>query len=344
MKSINQLIKFINQLMKMIALGEPAGPALYHPSNVHELQSVPSAQAPSVIVAIPAYNEDRFIGSLVLKLRSHERMVVVVDDGSTDATADVAEAAGAMVIRHPRNRGKTAAVKTIFEQARRLSPDALVLLDGDSQHDPAEVDAVVKPILQGTADMVVGSRFAGVRSVIPRWRVAGQHALTVATNIGSGLRLSDTESGYRAFSRRALEQMRFRGRGFALEAATQFQAKEHGWRVVEVPIRVHYKIPLKRNPVWHGVGQIDAILRLIAEHRPLLFFGVPGLFVLLAGLGLGFQVVRIYDATQQLAIGYSMITVLLVIVGVLSLFVGVMLHAIREIIGDALREGRPDAS
>jgi len=168
--------------------------------------------------------------------------------------------------------------------------------------------------------------------------VVGQHALTLATNIRSGLHLSDTEGGFRAFSRRAVDEMRFTAGGFALEPATQFQAKARGWKVVEVPIRVHYGIPLKRNPVWHGVGQIDAILRLIAEHRPLLFFGLPGLFVLLAGLALGLQVVRIYDATQQLAIGYSLITVLLVIVGLLATFVGVMLHAIRDIVREALRE------
>ena len=308
--------------------------------NLRPVEPIAESASARVIVAIPAYNEDRFIGSLVLKLRTRDRHVVVVDDGSTDATAAVAEAAGATVIRHPHNRGKMAAVKTIFEQARQMNADALVLLDGDSQHDPAEVDALVEPILKGDADMVVGSRFAGVRSVIPRWRVAGQHALTMATNIGSGLHLTDTESGYRAFSRRALEEMRFRGRGFALEASTQFQAKARGWRVVEVPIRVHYDIPLKRNPVWHGIGQIDAILRLVSEHRPLLFFGVPGILLLLAGLALGFQVVSIYQASQQLAVGYSLITVLLVIVGVLSLFVGVMLHAIRDIIGQALNEER----
>jgi glycosyltransferase involved in cell wall biosynthesis len=311
-----------------------------HIASKPDLRSVTEGAERIVVVAIPAYNEDRYIGSLVLKLRARNRQVLVIDDGSTDATAQVATAAGARVISHPHNRGKTAAVETAFEHALASRADALVLLDGDSQHDPAEVDALVDPILKGEADMVVGSRFAGVRSAIPRWRVAGQHALTLATNVGSGLHLTDTESGYRAFSRRALEEMRFRGRGFALEAETQFQAKARGWRVAEVPISVHYQIPLKRNPVWHGVGQIDAILRLIAEHRPLLFFSVPGMLVFLAGLVLGFQVVRIYDATQQLAIGYSLITVLLVIVGVLGAFVGVMLHAIREIIGEALHEER----
>jgi glycosyltransferase involved in cell wall biosynthesis len=294
----------------------------------------------SVVVAIPAYNEDRFIGSLVLKLRGRDRKVLVVDDGSTDATARVAEAAGATVVSHETNKGKTAAVETIFEQARRMGADALVLLDGDSQHDPADVDRLAAPILAGEADMVVGSRFAGVRSTIPRWRVVGQHALTLATNVGSGLSLSDTESGYRAFSRRALEEMRFNARGFALEPATQFQAKQRGWKVLEVPIQVHYEDPMKRNPVWHGVGQLDAILRLVAEHRPLLFFGLPGLVVFLAGMFLGFQVVRIYDATQQLAVGYSLITVLLVIVGVLSIFVGIMLHAIGGLVREAMRAER----
>jgi glycosyltransferase involved in cell wall biosynthesis len=309
-------------------------------TGMHNLRPLPEASEPAVVVAIPAYNEDRYIGSLVLKLRAQNRQVLVIDDGSTDATAEVAEAAGATVIRHAHNLGKTAAVETAFDHARDLGADALVLLDGDSQHDPSEIDALVEPIFGSGADMVVGSRFAGVRSVIPRWRVAGQHALTAATNLGSGLHLSDTESGYRAFSRRALQEMRFNGRGFALEPATQFQAKARGWKVVEVPISVHYQIPMKRNPVWHGIGQLDAILRLIGEHRPLLFFGVPGIFMLLAGLLLGFQVVRIYDATQQLAIGYSLITVLLVIVGVLSVFVGIMLHAIRAIVGDALNEER----
>jgi glycosyltransferase involved in cell wall biosynthesis len=298
---------------------------------MHEGRLVPSMAVHSIVVAIPAYNEDRFIGSLVLKLRAKDRHVLVIDDGSTDATADVAEAAGATVVRHPHNMGKTAAVETAFQEARRTGADALVLLDGDSQHDPADVDALAAPILSGLADMVVGSRFAGVRSVIPRWRVAGQHALTLATNLGSGLQLSDTESGYRAFSRRALEEMRFNGRGFALEPATQFQAKARGWKVVEVPIQVHYETPMKRNPVWHGVGQLDAIFRLIAEHRPLLFFGVPGLALVLAGFALGIYVTRIYDATQQLAVGYALITVLLSVVGVLTAFTGIILHALRLI-------------
>jgi glycosyltransferase involved in cell wall biosynthesis len=304
-----------------------------------ESRSAPTVLGRTVLVAIPAHNEDRFIGSLVLKLREQHHLVLVVDDGSSDATARVAEAAGAMIATHAVNMGKAAAVQTAFERARDLQVDVLVLLDGDSQHDPGDVDSLIEPVLDGRADMVVGTRFAGIRSRIPRWRVAGQRALTMSTNIGSGLHLSDSESGFRAFSRRAIEEMRFRGSGFAIEPETQFAAKQRGWRVMEVPIHVHYELPMKRNPVWHGFGQIDAILRLVAQHRPLLFFGVPGAIITLVGLWLGLTVVRIYEASQQLAVGYALITVLLVIVGILSLFVGIMLHAFRGLVREALSEG-----
>jgi glycosyltransferase involved in cell wall biosynthesis len=283
-----------------------------------------------VAIAIPAHNEDRFIGSLILKLRRSGYAVLVVDDGSTDGTASIAEDAGATVVRHPTNLGKTAAVQTAFLRAREMNIGALVLLDGDSQHDPADVERVVEPILSGQADMVVGSRFAGVISDIPRWRVAGQHALTLATNFGSGLHLTDTESGFRAFSRRAVEEMTFRGKGFSIEPEMQFEAKQRGWRVLEIPIQVHYELPIKRNPLWQGMRTLDAIFRLIAEHRPLLFFSTPGFVLFLAGLSLGFYVLKVYEATLQLAIGLALLTVLLSLIGVLSIFVGIMLHALRS--------------
>jgi glycosyltransferase involved in cell wall biosynthesis len=298
---------------------------------LHEAQSDLTTSRQAVLVAIPARDEDRYIGSLVLKLRALDRQVLVVDDGSTDATAALAEAAGAIVVRHASNLGKTAAVQTAFEYARGAGVDALVLLDGDSQHDPSDLESLLEPVLSGQADMVVGSRFAGVRSRIPRWRVAGQHALTIATNLGSGLHLSDSESGFRAFSKRAITEMRFRGSGFAIEPETQFAAKQRGWQVLEVPIHVHYELPLKRNPVWHGFGQLDNILRLVAQHRPLLFFGVPGVALVLASLLLGIFVARIYEATLQLAVGYALITVLLCIVGMLTLFTAIVLHALRSL-------------
>ena len=309
-------------------------------ATLHTLAPSFDSESDAVLVAIPAHNEDRYIGSLILKLRARGLSVLVIDDGSTDATTNVAEAAGAMVARHPRNLGKAAAVHTAFQQARELEVSALVLLDGDSQHDPDDVESVVAPILSGQADMVVGSRYAGSGNDMPRWRVVGQQALSLATNIGSGLHLTDTQSGFRAFSRRAFEQISFRGQGFTVESEMQFQAKERGWKVLEVPIQVHYELPIKRNPVVQGMRTLDGIFRLIAEHRPLLFFTLPGLLLFLAGLGLGVNVVRIYEATLQLAVGYALITVLLCLGGMLSMFVGIMLHAMRGLLERAVATHR----
>lgn len=304
-------------------------------AQVEALQSEVQPGTARVLTAIPAYNEDRYVGSVVLKLRAAGYAVLVVDDGSSDQTVAIARAAGAEVVQHPANLGKAAAVRTAFERARQLDVDALVLLDGDSQHDPSEVGRVAAPILSGAADMVVGSRYAGVRSLVPRWRVIGQHALTLATNLGSGVRLSDSQSGFRAFSRRAVHGMTFHRTGFSVESEMQFEAKALGLRVAEVPIHVHYQLPEKRNAVRQGLNVLDVVLRLAAQHRPLLFFSVPGLLVFLAGLALGLQVVHIYDATLTLAVGYALITVLLCIVGILAIFVGVMLHAIRQLLRDA---------
>src|SRR5262249_51182132 len=156
-----------------------------------------------------------------------------------------------------------AAIRSAFERAADLGVDVLVVIDGDGQHDPGDVDQVLAPILDGQADMVVGSRFAGVVSSVPRWRVAGQHVLVPATNVGSGLRLSDTQSGFRAFSRRAIAQARLRGTGFSVESELQFEAKRCGWHVAEVPIRVDYHVPLKRNPIWQGIHTFDGVLGLI---------------------------------------------------------------------------------
>jgi hypothetical protein len=126
--------------------------------------------------------------------------------------------------------------------------------------------------------------------------------------------------------------MRFTGSGFSVESEMQFSAKDLGLRVAEVPINVHYNIPIKRNPVRQGLKVIDLVLRLVAQHRPLLFFSLPGLVALLTGLGLGFHVIKVYEATTILAVGYALVTVLLCIGGMLSLFVGIMLHTLLALI------------
>lgn len=294
--------------------------------------SYPRQPEGPTIALIPAYNEERFIGSLVLAVRAYVDRVIVVDDGSSDRTAEIAERAGATVVSHTANQGKAAGVNTGFAYIRQLRPQAMVMLDGDGQHAAEDIPAVLKPVLSGHADIAVGSRFLAVKSDIPAYRQIGQHGLTLVTNLTSGVAVSDSQSGFRAFSAQAIERLSFSQSGFSIESEMQFLVRDHKLRVAEVPIKVAYAEPAKRSPLGHGVQVLNGILQLVGQTRPLLFFSIGGLASLLAGMLLGTYIIHIYAQTHNLAIGYGLITVLLCVVGVLLLFAGFILHSTREMI------------
>lgn len=286
------------------------------------------------VALIPAYNEERFIGSLVLAVRDYVDEVVVVDDGSSDQTAAIAERAGAVVVLHDENRGKAAAVNTGFNYLRQFRPSAVVMLDGDGQHCADDIPQVLQPVIHGEADIVVGSRFLDVKSDIPAYRQVGQHGLTLTTNLASGVWVSDSQSGFRAFSVRALDHLSFTQHGFSIESEMQFLIQENKLRIAEVPIKVVYAEPAKRNPVSHGLQVLNGVLRLIGQTRPLLFFGLSGIGVFVLGMLLGLHVVDIYSRTLKLAIGYALMTVILSVIGMLLFFVGIVLHSTRGMLVD----------
>ena len=283
---------------------------------------------PRVMVGIPAFNEARFIGSVVLQAKRFADLVVVVDDGSTDDTALIAEQAGALVVGHDTNQGKGEALNTLFQAARRYRAATLVLLDGDGQHVTSEIVDLLRPIHAGDADIVVGSRHMAGNRGTPGLRYGGQRLVTWLTNRTSGVDVTDSQSGFRAFSRAAIQSLTFAERGFSVESEMQFLAVEHGLRLCEVPISTVYVDPPKRNVLQHGITVLNGILQLVERARPLLFFGLPGLLLLLAGLGMGAYVVHIYQRVQTLAVGYALISLLLSVVGLLGFSTALILHAI----------------
>lgn len=285
---------------------------------------------PEVIAAIPCFNEERFIGTVVLKAKNYVDLVMVIDDGSTDNTSMVAEQAGATVIKLDSNQGKGVAVSIAFDQAREIGCSALVLLDGDGQHEPADIPCVLKPVLDSEADMVVGSRFLDIKGNMPRHRSWGQRPLTFLTNLGSQVKLSDSQSGFRAFSQKAIKALSFAEKGLSVESEMQFLANEADLRVVEVPVGVQYHEKAKRSPVAHGIGVLNTIVGLTSRRFPLLFFGLPGVIMLAGGIADGMWLLEQYSSTGFFYIGHAMITVLLCIVGALSLFTGLILHNIRS--------------
>jgi DNA-binding response OmpR family regulator len=295
---------------------------------------------PNVLAVIPAYNEERFIGSVVLKAAQFAGQVVVVDDGSTDATAEVAQKAGALVVRHHENRGKGAALSTAFSLTSRFNPDVVVMLDADGQHLPEELSLVIDPVLKGEADIVIGSRYLNGASHVPRLRSWGHRAFNAFTNFTSGVSVSDSQSGFRAFSPQALGIISLHSNGFSVESEMQFLAKERDLRLVEVPVTIQYTDRPKRPVLYHGTQVLNGLLRLVGQYRPLLFFGVPGVILLLLGFGMGVIVVNIYQRTDELAVGYAMISVLLTLVGMLSLSTGIILHSVRGLLIDQFTQGK----
>lgn len=293
-----------------------------------------------VVVVIPAYNEARFIGSTVLKARQFAGQVLVVDDGSADDTAAIAQAAGATVLQHPCNQGKGAALNTGLHQARQLGAAAVVTLDADGQHMPEEMERLLAPVLSGQADLVVGSRYLDKASQVPRHRLWGHRLFNLLTHLASGVDVSDSQSGYRAFSARALDAIPFHSEGFSVESEMQFLAHERGLQVVEVPVTILYTDQPKRPVLRHGMLVINGLLKLTGQYRPLLFFGLPGALILLIGVSWGAWVVEIFRRTSQLAVGYALISLLLSITGMLLLSTGIILHSVRGLLTDYLHQDK----
>ncbi len=287
-----------------------------------------------VMVAIPAYNEEVAIGSIVLRSRKYADKVVVVDDGSVDKTAEIARMAGAEVISHKINEGKGAAIRDAFEYAKKTNTDILVLIDGDGQHNPDEIPLLLSPILNGEADVVNGSRFVnGNGRNVPRYRRLGQEVLTLATNTGTKMHITDTQNGFRAFSRKTFGCFGFRQNGMAIESEMLMDAANAEMRIKEVPIDVRYDVAKAStyNPITHGFVVLGSVISLISQRRPLMFFCVPGALVFVIGLFFAFLTFDAFNVTRNISIFYTMTTVTCIIVGTFSTFTGFILNAIQNI-------------
>lgn len=283
--------------------------------------------AMKIVVALPAYNEEKYIGSLVLQARQYAEQVIVVDDGSADRTAKVAELAGAAVLRHAGNRGYGGAIQSIFAEAKRLNPDVLVIFDADYQHSPEEIPHLVKPIADGF-DLAIGSRVLQ-NNAIPAYRRFGQRVLSSMTNVLSAQKVSDTESGFRAYSKKAIAALELKETGMAISSEIVSTAARLGLKVTEIPISVQYTGDSSTmNPVRHGLGVANRILTMISERKPLLVFGTIGIICLVCGSILGVLVINISQTQQALAMGTALMAMLFITVGVLLISTGIILNVL----------------
>ncbi len=219
---------------------------------------------PKIVAAIPCLNEGQFIGDIVTRSRKYVDTVIVIDDGSTDNTSEVAKGAGAEVIRHERSRGAGAATKAAFEVAKTYNADILVTLDGDGQHNPDEIPRVLAPILDNEVDLVIGSRFLPANLIeIPRYRKFGIDVITWLYNLGSKKKVSDSQSCFRAHSRRLLEAMKITENGFGFSVEVLIQARGKDFVIREVPVScIYHSQGSSLNPIAHGLGVAWKVVKL----------------------------------------------------------------------------------
>lgn len=241
-----------------------------------------------IIVLVPAYNEELTISMVVTLSLKYADKVIVVDDGSRDRTSELARAAGAEVIRQEPNQGKAAAIRTGLKRCMEQSPKCVVLMDGDGQMDPELLMVVAAPVLEDRADLVIGSRFLRPGADIPHYRILGQKVLNRATNIGSNVKITDSQSGFRALSSEGLRNMDFDSESYNVESDMIVHFAQRGLRIVEVPINVRYDVPNahKQKPLNHGMAVLSRVVSIIGYRRPLIIFGVPGLMAMVLGFSL----------------------------------------------------------
>jgi len=293
-------------------------------------------KGPFIIAAIPAYNEEKNIAKVVLQVRRYVDKVVVCDDGSMDLTAEIAEKLGAMVVRHHKNTGKGAALRTALEYLKQLNPDVVVTMDADGQHDPNETPRIIKPIIEGKADMVIGSRFVeGSETDAPLYRRLGLKLVnSVSRKSGKGV-ARDTQSGFRAYSAKVIDLMQqCEASGYGVETEQLSAAVRNGLRVMEVPITVRYRgleKTSKRNPARHGAELVGVALRLIVEDRSLLLLGVPGAMLIMLGMGTGVYLLWYFNVTRYFSIPIALITLGALFMGTMLFITSLMLYAITRL-------------
>jgi glycosyltransferase involved in cell wall biosynthesis len=192
-----------------------------------------------LVAVIPAYNEASRIRAVVRDAKKFVDTVIVVDDGSTDGTADAAKEEGAFVVRHAHNGGAGAATMTGIEAARRMGADVIVTLDADEQHDPNEIPSLLLPITQNRADIVFPNRF-GNKNTIPLIRRAFNAVGNIITWLATGLWVSDSQCGFKVFGPRAVQEIQLRMSGFEFCTEIVREASRHRWRIAQVPVKVMY--------------------------------------------------------------------------------------------------------
>ena len=286
-----------------------------------------------VIIGIPAFNEEKNIGAIVAKLKQKYEKILVCDDGSLDMTSTIASSMGAHVVKHEKNLGYGSAIKTIFQEAKKFEGDVLVTFDADGQHQISEIDSMLKPILENKADLVIGSRFLGKTQDLPKYRKVGIKAITGLTNTVTNSKITDSQSGFRAYGKKALSEIIPTESGMGISTEILIKASKKQLKLAEVPITITYEDNThSQKPISHGTSVIMSTVKHVAIERPLLYYGVTGMVFLILGLIFGGWTMQIYSEERVVMTNIAIISIGGVILGTILLITSTILYSIVNVV------------
>jgi len=279
---------------------------------------------PTIMVGIPCYNEEVAIGSLVLRASQYADHVVVLDDGSTDKTAEVARLAGAQVLVHDVNIGKGAALRDLFAYATQSGFGIIVIIDGDGQHNPDDIPKLLDPLLRDEADVVNGSRYlSGEAGSTPRYRRFGQVVLDRVIHLGlnGDVTITDTQSGFRAFSTKTAPFFKFNTDKLTIDSEMLMDAANAQLRIKEVDVGVRYDVGYSsKHPLSHGLQVLGGAI----------------------AAGIAAFVIQAYFIVGHVVLGPTLLMLLLTVVGTFLVLTGIILHSLSALM-DSRAETRGES-
>ena len=286
-----------------------------------------------ITIGIPAYNEEKNIASVITKLKKITDSIIVCDDGSSDMTSEISKNLGAVVISHKKNMGYGAALRTIFQKSVELDSDILVTFDADGQHRIEDINKILQPLENNEADIVIGSRFIDNESKIPNYRKIGIKVITKVTNASLKKKLTDSQSGFRAYNKQALTQISPSEMGMGISTEILIKASSKGLRIAEIPITILYHDDTStHNPVSHGTSVLVSTIKFTSIEHPLKFYGIPSIIFLIIGSAFTYSAIQYYVEIGRLNTNLTVIGAGAILIGLVLLISAILLYSLVSII------------
>jgi glycosyltransferase involved in cell wall biosynthesis len=287
-----------------------------------------------IIAGIPAFNEEKNIASIITRLSGVVDTILVCDDGSTDLTSEIAKKMGVLVIKHEKNLGYGGAIRSIFLKAKEMDGDILVTFDADGQHRIEDIKNVINPIVKENADLVIGSRFLDdSEKEVPRYRKVGIKVITKITNASINEQLTDSQSGFRAYSKKVVDELNPSELGMGISTEILIKASSKNFKILEVPIKILYSGDTStHNPVSHGSSVILSTIKFTSIEHPLKFYGIPSIIFFIVGISFTYLATQYYAEIGRLSTNLTIVAAGTILIAVVLLITSILLYSLISVV------------